>query len=333
MKHILSLTTTLACLVACQTTNQNANSANHQCEIATWKNFATAAVSYTFDDNLPNQFTIAAPMLEKYGFRGSFYPIVSTVDDWQVLQKCANEGHEIGSHTFTHLALSQLSADSLEYELSYSKELINQNISDSQCCTMVYPYCNMPDTAAVARHYIAARICDKRIEPSTPNNYFAISSFGIGSESEYNDAQSIIKIFDTAYNQGGWCVLLLHEIEEGFGYSPYSTAALDSTMNYLASNQNKFWVGTFGDVVKYTRERDNTKIELIAENDTEKTFSFTNNLSNIYNIAISVRCPLPQKWTNAIAKQDQKEIETHINDGYIYFEVKPNGGNVTISKL
>ena len=320
-----------ATISACQTTNPQA----HECEIATWKNFATAAVSYTFDDNLPNQFSIAAPMLEQYGFVGSFYPIVGDVDNWDVLSHYTDMGHEIGSHTYNHLPLSSLNADSLQFELQKSKEIIKQNVPSTDCLTLVYPYCDKPDTAAVAQHYIAARICDCKIEPATPANYYAISSFGIGSESaQYKTAESVIGIFDNAKQQGGWCVILVHEIEDGYGYSPFPTAALDSTLHFLADNQPDFWVDTFGNVAKYTKERDNANISLIECNNEYLWLSLTSPLnSEVYNVPLSIRRPLPKNWTDVVVKQNNTDIDFCINNGYIYFNAIPNAGDITIQHL
>ena len=38
-------------------------------EIGTWEGFRPAAITYTFDDNLPNQYAIAVPMFHAAGFK------------------------------------------------------------------------------------------------------------------------------------------------------------------------------------------------------------------------------------------------------------------------
>ncbi len=332
MKKQIALAVLVAIVTqACQTTNPDA----HECEIATWNDFATAAVSYTFDDNLPNQFLIAAPMLEHYGFVGSFYPVAKEVDNWDVLSHYSSMGHEIGSHTYSHLALSSLTLDSLNFELQKSKELILQNVPRTDCCTMVYPYCDKPDTALVAQHYIAARICDERIETSTPANYYAISSFIVGSESaKYKTAQSIINLFNDAKQTNGWCVILVHEIEDGYGYSPLPTAAFDSTLQFLDKNQPDFWVDTFGNVVKYTKERDNASIKLIESTDEHIILSLTSPLDEcIYNVPLSIRRPLPAEWTDIVVRQNSVDTDFCIIDNYIYFNAIPNEGEIIIRRL
>ncbi|MCQ2203402.1 MAG: polysaccharide deacetylase family protein [Bacteroidales bacterium] len=324
----------LASLCACNSIDPD----NHQCEVATWGHFADAAISYTFDDNLPNQFTIAVPMLEKYNFRGTFYPIINNVDDWQILQNMAANGHEIGSHTMSHPALGSLSPDSLEYELSESCSFINQNIPDSKCLSIAYPYCNMPDTTAVYRNYIAARICDNRIEGTTPRSFCAISSFGLGCESsQYHSIDSVIGIFDRTKVAGGWSSLLIHEIGEGNGYSPISVADLDSTMSYLDNNKSSFWVAPFIDVVKYISERGISKISLIDQTDDSITLTFSCTLDPlVYNFPLDIRRPLPAGWSGAVVTQydnkEQIDVPSSINNGYIYFSVVPSANVIVIKR-
>jgi oligosaccharide reducing-end xylanase len=47
-------------------------------ELGTWPGFRQAAVSYTFDDGCSNQFAIALPMFNQFGFKLTLF----TVTDW-----------------------------------------------------------------------------------------------------------------------------------------------------------------------------------------------------------------------------------------------------------
>ncbi|MFA5784147.1 MAG: polysaccharide deacetylase family protein, partial [Phycisphaerae bacterium] len=79
-------------------------------EVGTWQGFSTAAVSYTFDDNLPNQLAIAVPMFDEFGFKLTLYTVTGSgwyaPANWTGLQAAAANGHEIGSHTVTHPSLN-----------------------------------------------------------------------------------------------------------------------------------------------------------------------------------------------------------------------------------
>jgi len=48
-------------------------------KIAKWQNDKKAAVSLTYDDNTINQFRVALPIMDKYGFKGTFYVITGSV--------------------------------------------------------------------------------------------------------------------------------------------------------------------------------------------------------------------------------------------------------------
>jgi len=94
--------------------------------IARFSGDRAAAISYTFDDGIRDQYTLAVPMLDEVGFKGTFFVIpnsvVATVEEaekkkdakrawgsitWDELRKMAAAGHEIGSHTWSHTGLTK----------------------------------------------------------------------------------------------------------------------------------------------------------------------------------------------------------------------------------
>jgi hypothetical protein len=44
-------------------------------EIGTWRGFWPAAISYTFDDDLPNQYAVAVPMFNARGFKITLFAV------------------------------------------------------------------------------------------------------------------------------------------------------------------------------------------------------------------------------------------------------------------
>ena len=109
-----------------------ANTANAQIpesyEVATWHNFSQAAIPYSFDDGTPNQIPVAVPLLDKYGFHGTFNLITSWVKNWDEWKNVAQEGHEIASHTINHPNFGQISESLQEEELAKSKDTIEMMI-------------------------------------------------------------------------------------------------------------------------------------------------------------------------------------------------------------
>ena len=69
---------------------------------------------------------------------------------------------------------------------------------------------------------------------------------------------------NAAASNNGWCVYLFHGIDNDGGYSPVSTATLQGCVDYMDKNRQKFWIESFGNVIRYIRERNAVSIEEIA---------------------------------------------------------------------
>jgi peptidoglycan/xylan/chitin deacetylase (PgdA/CDA1 family) len=84
-------------------------------------------------DSNKNQFTNAKPILDKYGFKATFFIVcnwngLKTRMSWQVVNQLHKEGHDIESHSMTHKRLVELSPVRLEYEIGQSKQCIYDQI-------------------------------------------------------------------------------------------------------------------------------------------------------------------------------------------------------------
>lgn len=103
------------------------------------------AVIIIFDRGFKNQFTDAKPILDKYGFKASFFIICSFVDgaghyktsklkevkhdspnamSWDEVKQLYNEGHDIESHGMEHRNLKYTTQEEIEYEIAASKECL-----------------------------------------------------------------------------------------------------------------------------------------------------------------------------------------------------------------
>ena len=129
------------------------------------------AVILTFDDGYKSQYTNAKPILDKYGYKASFYIVCNNVGGgeglvhpnvkmtWEDIIALYNEGHDIGSHSMSHANLDELSEKGMEYEIGESKQcLLNHGINPT---SFSYPTNGGTDDAAVinivAEYYDIAR--------------------------------------------------------------------------------------------------------------------------------------------------------------------------------
>lgn len=71
-------------------------------EVGPWGNFCKGAVSFTFDDNCPNQLSVAQPLFDAKGFHMTYFVAVNWKHDWSKYRAAFNKGHEIGSHSLNH---------------------------------------------------------------------------------------------------------------------------------------------------------------------------------------------------------------------------------------
>ena len=130
------------------------------------------AVILNFDDAYKSQYTNAKPILDKYGYKATFYIICNDVGDngylsWEDIAALYNDGNDIASHTMNHADLSKTSKKETEFEVGGSKQcLLDHGINTS---SFAYPFNAGSDEASVidvvAKYYDIARTARSAPEP------------------------------------------------------------------------------------------------------------------------------------------------------------------------
>jgi peptidoglycan/xylan/chitin deacetylase (PgdA/CDA1 family) len=123
-------------------------------------------VLLSFDDNLRGDFVYAKPILDKYGFKATFFIICNKTGisgtarflnrtNWQDIAAMQKDGMDIQSHTMNHRHLNHLSANALEFEVGGSKQCLANH--GYHATTFAYPYNEGSNNAtvvnAVAKYY------------------------------------------------------------------------------------------------------------------------------------------------------------------------------------
>jgi peptidoglycan/xylan/chitin deacetylase (PgdA/CDA1 family) len=122
----------------------------------------TKLVILNFDDTNMDQIGYAKPILDKYGFKATFFPVCGWIHSqagWQAIAALQKDGMDIQSHTMTHPNLNGLSAAQLDYEIGRSKQcLLSHGINTT---IFAYPYGAGSNNATVvntvAKYYNLAR--------------------------------------------------------------------------------------------------------------------------------------------------------------------------------
>lgn len=306
-------------------------------EIAAWYQFKTAAVSYTFDDNTAKQLPVALPLFDQYNFKITLNTVTGWNPDWSELQKASLNGHEVASHTISHPVLNTLSIADQEKELQQSQSTINANITTAKCLTTAYPNCVLGDLATIQKYYIAGRICSGTIIPPKPSDFYRLSSIIAGTQGSVKTAQDFNNKVVSAKTSKGWCVFLIHGIDDDGGWSPVQSSELGTHLKFMNENTNDYWVGTFADVVKYIKERNAISLSEVAVNADSLKLSVSDNLDHeIYNVPVSIRRILPAGWPNAHVYTEGKLINSSVSTvgtkTYIVFDVIPGQNELFLSK-
>jgi peptidoglycan/xylan/chitin deacetylase (PgdA/CDA1 family) len=108
-----------------------------QLEIQQRESTSNKIVILTFGNAPKSQYTEAKPILDKYGFKASFFVVCNWINSdkdnshmtWQDIETLYNDGHNIGAKSLNHKDLTTLSASELDFEVGQSKKCLDdQNI-------------------------------------------------------------------------------------------------------------------------------------------------------------------------------------------------------------
>jgi hypothetical protein len=320
-----------------------ARTIDHPYDIGAWPGWRSGAVSFTFDDNCSNQLALAVPMFDGFGFKLTLFTIIHGMPGWSDpnwigLQEAALKGHEVASHTVTHPYLNTLTLDQQRAELKNSQDDINAHVMGQKCVTMAYPYCVTGDMALCTQYYMAARGCQGFVEAGTPGDIMNISSIICGNQGSVQTAAGLNADCDMAASKSGWCVFLIHGIDNDGGYSPLPSAELRACLQYLDTKRSTIWVSTFANVARYVRERDSMSVLETSNQDTRITLHATVPLDPaIFNYPVSVRRPLPAGWPSARVTQNGQvlaiaQMTTARSAKAVLFDVVPDGNEVVLTK-
>jgi peptidoglycan/xylan/chitin deacetylase (PgdA/CDA1 family) len=94
-------------------------------------------VIINFDDSHQSDYTYAKPILDKYGFKATFFEVCNWIEagyhesdistTWQQIAALQQDGMDIQAHTMTHPNLNDLSQTDLDYEIGQSKQCLENH--------------------------------------------------------------------------------------------------------------------------------------------------------------------------------------------------------------
>jgi peptidoglycan/xylan/chitin deacetylase (PgdA/CDA1 family) len=299
-------------------------------------------VSFIFSDGLKSQLTNAKPILDKYGFKATFDVICNNVNkkdgymNWKEIKTLSDEGHDIGSHSMSHVRLTDLSKKSIEFEVGKSKKCLEDY--GIKPTSFEYPYSTGSDNKTivdiVSKYYELAtrgndplmflrcdgmkqysqKNCKTYTDNGTPTyaNKYSIRNWSHDFEkveNSYTDPQALERFIEVVnsqsrYNKDGTIeaipIIMYHGIGDSKKDSVTNIDLFQKEMKYL--HDNKFKVITISDFA-YNEKHDylyikdiEPRTELPAKNVTTATEVPTTNATT--NVTTPTAVPTINATTN-----------------------------------
>jgi len=238
--------------------------------ICTWRHDKTAAYTFTFDDSSrSSHYLVAAPELEARGMRGTFYLNTKRIWNWSHWQKLFYSGHELASHGWSHVHMSDLDEKALHKEFSKAKNDLLNNIKGMKSVpSFAYPY---GSSSALARSI--AKLYHSNARGASSGNGLNAADLSLEEMFSINcveasgppyDMNRLQIAINTVIKNRGWCVTQFHSVganeESTSGTIPLSL--FREHLDYVAAQGDTLWIVTLGEVAAYIRARTSATLEL-----------------------------------------------------------------------
>jgi hypothetical protein len=235
-----------------------------------WPDGRKAAVSLTYDDGTPSHLSLAAPIMNEYGVRGTFYinPREADAASLAPWRQIAQAGHEVGNHTVSHpcsqnfefisrggrKGLEQMSLDDIEAEIVEAGRRLQAGIPEQERVSFAFP-CYQPFVGrgakrqsyvpVVLKHCVAGR--GRGEQPNDPR--YCDLGYLWSFPCEQMTAPTLIGLVEQAAAQGRWAILTFHGIHEG--HLSVGNGDLAELCRHLTENKERVWTAPVVTVAQY----------------------------------------------------------------------------------
>ena len=302
--------------------------------IARFRGDRKAAISFTFDDAMADHVALAVPLLEEFGYRGTFYLVTGWIKrdakadpvpesagkdrpadarpSWEEWKELAARGHEIGNHSTTHAKLTDVKGEAaLEQEIIASERLIAEKIGRAPL-SFSYPYCaSNPQIKAMT---LRCHALDRGRFPGYGDKDFT--------------AAGVNHYIDEAIEKGMWHVALVHGVCRADEWRKH--------LAWVKEREGNLWVGTYADVGRYVRERDAATLEVVSRAASSVTFTLMlppDLRPDWFNVPLTVVVEAgPGASSPAATRQGPgRAPAVRAADGKLLADVEPGPDRVTVT--
>ena len=263
MIHLKFLTTCLIIIVA-------ASSCGPKKKEFSWPNGTQAAIALTYDDGLLSHVNTAAPALNQYGFKATFYTTLSSpslIDEKEKWKQLVIDGHELGNHTVYHPC--QKSKEGMEWVTdeqdldNYTSEQIAEEINLANTLlaeidgrnsrTFAYPCSHHFAGGESYVGFVSSQFPAARSSSEEQSELIKISNIDLYDAPSWapdnHGADELISYIQKIIELETFSTITFHGI--GAEYLSVSKEAHEKMLQFLDSNRDKIWVATFEEITEY----------------------------------------------------------------------------------
>ena len=187
--------------------------------------FKEPVVSVTFDDGWRSVAETAAPLLCEYGVASTQYVLTGDMTNATYMSPAQviamhDAGHEIASHSITHMALGEAPENDVRRELESSRNtLLRMGVADADTINFAYPYGSRSETSdrIGLENYNSLRgTFGGAFDPGKLNVREGFDPKHIASYTIENDvdADTFRSILKYVKQTNGWLILALHQVDD-----------------------------------------------------------------------------------------------------------------------
>ena len=229
-----------------------------------WPNNEKLAVSLSYDDALGSQLDNAVPVLDKFGFRVSFYIFPASesfrtrLNEWKTL---AENGHELGNHTLHHNCSRKLSGNWVRPHVDIDKRTVEEMVMDIKIGNTLLQALDGKTERTFTPPCGHTETSDGDYLEAVKDEFVAIKGQGLQSGfstlalPDGHTAGEMIKFVEDS----GPKVKLVNIIFHGIGGDHISVDKKEHEkfIEYLAKNKDRYWVDTYLNIMKYAKAAEN----------------------------------------------------------------------------
>lgn len=191
------------------------------------KLFEEPLVSVTFDDGWESIYSIATPLLQKYGINSTQYVLSGTFEDQNYLSLkqmmlMKESGHDLACHSVDHSDLTTQEDEDLDFQLKNCASTLESKLGvDIQDFASPYGHSNTRTLDAIRQNYRSHRDTEGDIsngvneyDVNTREKFDRYNIIGVTVRRDTPVSQLKEAIDYTIANKG-WLVITYHQIDDG----------------------------------------------------------------------------------------------------------------------